>query len=87
MCLNSDENEDDDEGRLFLRQPRNLSGGGKENPDMNLNGRLEYEWREIENSDSARLETRIRPELNCDLETRNLSSLSILMLQKEILKS
>ena len=39
----NDENEDDDDGRLFLWQPRNLSGGGKENPDMNLNGRLEYE--------------------------------------------
>ena len=38
-----DDSEDDDEGRLFLRQGRNLSGGGKENPDMNLNGRLEYE--------------------------------------------
>ena len=42
-CFPNDENEDDDDGRLFLWQPRNLSGGGKENPDMNLNGRLEYE--------------------------------------------
>ena len=37
------ENLDDDGGRLFLQQPRNVSGGGKENPDMNLDGRLEYE--------------------------------------------
>ena len=29
---------DDDKGRSFLLQPRNVSGGGKEKLDMNLNG-------------------------------------------------